>query len=451
MGKGKSWINFALDTVRSMWHFHMDLLEMWRGEMGGVSLAAFVMRASGDLVTLRTTLDYYELVIRLAAFDTGIDPLVSIYDGEIRSDPVLYKFFSAVPLYGQVSGAYYSSALRGTDVQFTEQFVGNFALIWGLFIPTATAHALTQNPKALFDSRAHHVLKKRYQEHANSGDFFKWASQAYSEAWKNYNPFITSPFMWRVYNPLIDLYAVTLFSHIHLLSAMRACLPEAYIKPFIEGQKTRTWINGQYLGLKRLYDKGIIELEIPREYETELLNVAELNTYSLKIEIPYGLRWYSGFFAFAASGVAWQGASVSAILDKNTGTVFGASASIIQGNCEVLMGAHFGYSHVTPLKITIHSYTACSPYSQAWVGVGCVQPGNQAVVCEYRMMFGHHINEFHIPPRQFFAVMVYTRGGYATMSSADSRIKEVVIETEPEQEEYPLSWQNLEDYDPIGI
>lgn len=264
MGQGKSWVRQAIATVFSQWHFHLDLLDLWKNELASTSLALFVMGRPDDLATYQKLLAYYEQLITLFAFDTGFDPLVCIYDGEIRSTPWLYEFFSASPIYRDVSDRYYTSKLEDVNTQFTEQFLSNLALFWTVIIPDIFAHMGASAPQAIFESKANKLISLRKTTLANAGDFVKWMSHNYSLALKNYVPFIASPELWRAYNPFIDLYWWTLYGHILCLRAFKAIEASARIKPFIEGQKTVITVNGQEYSEARLTGEGIIDICIPK-------------------------------------------------------------------------------------------------------------------------------------------------------------------------------------------
>lgn len=292
------WIKFGMDTASAQWHFHMDLLELWRAELANISLACYVIADSGDTETLAKQLDYYKQVIRLFAFDTGFDPIVAIYDGNIRQNRALYSFFSQDPVYLKVSAAYYAAALKDVNEQFTEQFIGNLFTIWGLIIPEWIAGALTVMPKEVFDSAANHKLMEKGVNLKSASQFIQWCSHAYSVALKNYSPFVASPALWRVYNPMIGAYWATLVSNILCYQALLLTAFGGKIKPFIETQKTRITINGELYQESRLTGDGVICTQVPRSALTKINNAICFDTYGLKsclAQSPFYTKYYCDF------------------------------------------------------------------------------------------------------------------------------------------------------------
>lgn len=293
---GLQWIKYGMDVASTQWSMHMDLLDLWRNELSAISLSAYVARAGNDLSKLQNICNYYEQVLRLFAFDTGFEPLVAIFDGNIRQNQDLYAFFSRDPVYQRVSGAYYSAKLEDVNTQFTTQFVGNFGMIWGLFIPDMVINALVAAPIKLFTSRANKILTQRKNNLVEAGDFIKWASHCYSAAFKNYSPFVCSAEMWRVYNPLIDLYWSTIISHILLLKSLRSALPDFYVKPFIETQRTNIYFDGADTAVSRLVGNGVIEATIPSALVTPGAHVATFDTYGLKLDVDLFNIWSRGYY-----------------------------------------------------------------------------------------------------------------------------------------------------------
>lgn len=426
----------------------MDLLELWRNELAAVSLSAFVMRASGDVATLAATLNYYEQIIRLFAFDTGFEPLVAIYDGNIRQDQVLYSFFSKEPLYVKTSAAYYTAAQEDIFEQFTDQFVGNFCLIWGLFLPDMIAHALAQGPKALFDSRANKIITKRKNELVDAGDFFKWASHAYSTSFKNYSPFTASPAMWRVYNPLIDLYWLTLSSHIRCHKAIKDKILEAYVKPFIETQKTRITLNGEPFGEARLTGEGRIALDVPEAALTLPINTVQFNSYGMIKNVYLLAGWMDSHLSYTI----WTSPALllAPPLPVNTGqshTWGGVVAWPTQGG-GLEYGVHFYLPGAVAAAVTINYDVSSIREEDTNISAGCIYPGAGYFSVESIYPTAPGQATFHIPPRRCWGVGLFVSSTppYPQLRSVNINSIEVVPEDPLPVEQYNPFWRYMPDY-----
>lgn len=451
MKGSRSWISAALNTVKSHWHFHMDLLELWRTELSAVSLAAFVMRSTGDLSTFSRQLAWYDMVLKAFIFDTGMEPLVCLFDGEIRSDDLVYDYMSKLPLYKQVSDAYYNAKFEDVNEQFTDQFVGNFAALWGLIIPEWTAHALTSNVKGLFEARAHHVLNKRYKEYSNAGDFIKWALHAYSTGYKNYAPFITSSEIWRVYNPLIDLWYWTLASHIRLYSALRTILPPGMINPFIPGQRVQISINDDLYKVDHLTGEGIIAVDIPTTAFTHAVNTVKFDTYSLIEEIEVLKGWVLAHYNATLFTYHDLDLSPEHVLDNDPTTIFGGIATWTNRGGGVEFGVDFGFTQPVSCNVTIEYDATSVRADDTNVSVGAIDKLYGYWNLESEIVTGPGSITFHIPPRHTFAIGLYLSSTPPLPQERTAIINKVTIQSEEplNPNAYNPFWRYQPDYDRV--
>lgn len=404
MGQGKSWVRQALATVFSQWHFHLDLLDLWKNELGSASLALFVMGRPDDLATYQKLLDYYEQLITLFAFDTGYDPLVCIYDGEIRSTPWLYEFFAASPIYRDVSGRYYNSKLEDVNTQFTEQFLSNLALFWSVIIPDIFAHMAASAPQAIFESKANKLISLRKTTLANAGDFLKWMSHNYSLALKNYVPFIASPELWRVYNPFIDLYWWTLYGHIMCLRAFQSIEASRRIKPFIETQKTIISVNGQEYAEDRLTGDGEIQICIPKSILTETNNKICFNSYGV-ISCLERLNYIVyGFWNQIGLTAQWTNQSKFYFHDCDPFQPLGGPVSIRYSTAGVKIGFHFTLAEPIATVVTFKGIFNPSKTTHAIYGHGVVDTCTSSFRFAEEKWYQEITYTAHFPARRHFSV-----------------------------------------------
>lgn len=429
---GIQWVKFGLDVASAQWSTHMDLLDLWRNELSSISLSAYVARAGGDLSSLKKICNYYEQVLRLFAFDTGFEPLVAIYDGNIRQNQDLYAFFSLDPVYIRVSAAYYSSKLEDVNTQFTSQFLGNFGLIWGLFIPEMLMSALVTAPSKFFKSRANKILTQRNTALVDSGDFIKWASHCYSAAFKNYSPFICSAEMWRIYNPLIDLYWITLVSHVFLLKSLRSALPDFYVKPFIETQKTIITVNGEPTGMARLIGEGRICATIDPALLTETFNKVCFDTYGFKK--CFDIMAYDMKGHFHRKGAGSTGTDYTRYSWDQPYPNPDWDMVINWGGYVQSFGAgfHWRLPEAVPVLATIR-WELSSPLNCHWrANAGFYDIYGTFITPEHYEVFGSGSMSFHIPPRRYSGVSVNAYTPFSYPSQSPFIINEVTLAPDPD-------------------
>lgn len=443
MSGTRSWIDFALGTIRSMWHFHMDLLTMWKDELSSLSMGLLLLGIPKDLSTYARMIEHYELVLRLFCFNTGYDPLVAIFDGEIRQNAILYEFFSENALYKKTSETYYNSKLEDINEQFTEQFIGNLCTLWGLIVPDIFLSIFASTPKQFFDSQANFYLNQKKSVFADSFDFFKWVFQVYSTALRNYQPFVTSAEIWRVWNPLIDLYMWTIAAHVLNLHAFKETLELARIKPFIETQRTAITLNGEPYGDARLIGNGEIELNIPRSEIKEGDNKLCFDTYGLKACMYDSTFYYWGWvdeshgFVRPPEYPSWEW------IIRDMATPWSKTISTTGHWIEARIGYYFAPQGVYPLKVTIKISELTKHDLNACVYVGWPYLTFDVMECERINITGPGTYEFHIPYSWVSVINFFIYGPCVPGTSCSVTIESVTIERDLEYEGgYDSDWDN---------